>query len=288
MRFAIYLAASAAVASAISLPVRQADVDESLTCDVEADQDFLDYSEQMRIQESSEPDASTAAAAAAVTNVDIWFHVVAVDQTPDGGWVSDDKINQELANLNNAFEPHGFHFAKQGITRTVNVQWSTNDGEVVQPMGQALRKGQANTLNVYIVKSLGKNAGVSISRKQVCTIPRKGWSQTNFPIGDGCRIKAGGLPPSTYQDVLIHETGHWFGLLHTFAGNSCSGPGDHVDDTPAHLKNKKCDEASDTCPGQPGRDPVHNYMNYTPPGCLNEFTKGQEKRMRSFWKVRTS
>lgn len=80
-----YLAAFASIASALSLealPKRQAD--ESFTCDVKPTQDFLDYSEELRVQESNEGDFSTDA----VITVNTWFHVVAVDRTPGGGWVS--------------------------------------------------------------------------------------------------------------------------------------------------------------------------------------------------------
>lgn len=80
--------------------------------------------------------------------------------------------------------------------------------------------------------------------------------------------------------VLISQ--HWLGLLHTFQTlvsdeDSCSpdeqGFGDFVDDTPIQAGPstglaESCTEylgngeAPDTCPDLPGRDDIHNFMNY--------------------------
>lgn len=75
-------------------------------------------------------------------------------------------------------------------------------------------------------------------------------------------------------------------LLHTFNGG-CS-PGDLVDDTNAqdsyYGRYTDCpNPLPDTCPGQPGLDPLDNIMDYAPVGCDDIFTRGQSQRMKEAW-----
>ena len=72
-------------------------------------------------------------------------------------------------------------------------------------------------------------------------------------------------------------------MFHTFQGG-CSGTGDSVADTPAHTQNLGCPTRDpDTCPGQSGSDPIHNYMSYSDDNCMTEFTENQYTRMRAMW-----
>ena len=84
-------------------------------------------------------------------------------------------------------------------------------------------------------------------------------------------------------DTLTHEAGHWLNLEHTFFGQ-CNKSGDFVDDTPPQKKpSSGCPEGNDTCPRQPGLDPIHNYMDYSDDDCITQFTPGQSQRMRDAW-----
>ena len=85
--------------------------------------------------------------------------------------------------------------------------------------------------------------------------------------------------------TLIHEMGHYFGVLHTFEPTGvCDGVGDFVNDTPAVKspgpKWVECDEPYDSCPDQPGIAAKDNYMDYFWQKCQNKFTPGQLVRLR--------
>lgn len=96
--------------------------------------------------------------------------------------------------------------------------------------------------------------------------------------------------------VLVHEMGHFLGLMHTFEtgtglelvdGSNCATTGDLVCDTEANPTDDSDDFDSDDCNyiGNPATDamgnfyvpPAQNYMSYSP--CKCEFTKQQYNRM---------
>ena len=79
----------------------------------------------------------------------------------------------------------------------------------------------------------------------------------------------------------MHEAGHWFALEHTFYGG-CNANGDAVDDTPAmKTPTSGCpaDGPKDTCPNDPGFDPIHNFMDYSYDQCYTEFPRGQAETL---------
>jgi hypothetical protein len=100
---------------------------------------------------------------------------------------------------------------------------------------------------------------------------------------DGVSINFSALPggplvPYDQGITLVHEIGHWLGLLHTFealssALGSCFGAGDFISDTPAESGvSFGCDKTLDTCPGIGGYDSVTNFMNYSDDCCMETFT----------------
>ena len=84
-------------------------------------------------------------------------------------------------------------------------------------------------------------------------------------------------------NTLVHEAGHYFGLLHVFEGSSCSGDGDGVEDTAQQSKptfgSCAANAAKATCP--PPLDNIANYMDYSDDSCMRVFTAGQVRLIRT-------
>ena len=118
-------------------------------------------------------------------------------------------------------------------------------------MKRSLRKGGANTLNVYSVGFTSHPGLLGYA-----TFP---WSYLSDRTNDGVvlyfkTLPGGGLTAYSLGRTLTHEAGHWLGLFHTFE-NGCSAPGDGVADTPAEATPAYgCPVRRDTCPGA-GQDP---------------------------------
>ena len=117
------------------------------------------------------------------------------------------------------------------------------------------------------------------------TFPKDAHSQVHM---DGVVIASGSMPGGLIEDFNLgftatHEVGHWAGLYHTFQ-NGCSTEGDGVADTPAQrFPTSGCPEGQDSCPTDPGLDPIHNYMDYSDDPCYTEFSADQSTRMTQQW-----
>jgi hypothetical protein len=142
-------------------------------------------------------------------------------------------------------------------------------------MKEELAVAPSHYVNVYICKlPLPYLAGRS-------TLPDE------FPEADpqhgvvlDYRTFPGGAPGLDLGHTLVHELGHYFGLLHTFQGG-CTEPGDSVDDTPAEADGAHgCPIGRDSC-AQAGVDPVTNYMDDSDDACTNNFTPLQAERMHA-------
>jgi|HigsolmetaAR206D_1030411.scaffolds.fasta_scaffold06679_2 hypothetical protein len=220
----------------------------------------------------------------ATTPIDVVVHVIAKDQTRAGGNIPQSMIDAQLRVLNDSFGGltggawTPFQFRLKKVNRVVNRAWYpiVPGGSAEIQMKRALRVGGKNTLNIYTGLIDGDLLGWS-------TFPQR----TLDPY-DGVVVLAESLPGGTEKsynkgDTAVHEVGHWLGLLHTFQ-DGCAGAGDLVDDTPAEAEpGFGCPTNRDSCPKDPGRDPVHNFMDYSVDDCMYEFTVGQAFRMLKAW-----
>ena len=86
--------------------------------------------------------------------------------------------------------------------------------------------------------------------------------------------------------TLVHEMGHYFGLLHTFQRGTCTEEGDDgVSDTPLESRSgSDCgadhsDYSRDTCTADAGTDPLWSFMDYSYDLCMIKFSDGQVDRI---------
>ena len=216
--------------------------------------------------------------------IPVWFHVIRSGTSASQGNLSATKINAQIKVLNDSYSgltggkgtDTPFRFTLAGVTRTTNSTWYNNcdSSGIESDMKSTLRHGGAETLNLY---SCNPGSGLL------------GWATfpswyAGDPLMDGVVILDQSVPggtatPYNEGDSATHEVGHWLGLYHTFQGG-CAKPGDAVGDTPAEADaNFGCPTGTDSCSTFRGRDPIHNFMDYTDDSCMFEMSTGQATRM---------
>jgi hypothetical protein len=221
-----------------------------------------------------------------IVTVNVYFHVINEGSSAEDGNVSDAQIQDQIDVLNDSFSgvtggaDTGYRFNLAGIDRTTNSNWFNLDywdidGE--EALKTELRQGGYGDLNIYSANLLDGILGWAY-------FPVEDPNESDMTF-DGVMALYSSLPggdaePYNEGDTITHEVGHWLGLYHTFE-NGCYEPGDEVDDTPFEAEPAfGCPGGSDTCP-QSGDDPIHNFMDYSDDGCMDEFTAGQGARMQA-------
>jgi hypothetical protein len=214
-------------------------------------------------------------------DVPVDVHVIHAGRAGD---VPGARIRRQIAVLNATFGGRlggadtGFRFALRGIDRTSNAAWYHHPEQHEPAMKSRLHRGGARTLNLYTADLGEQLLGWS-------TFP---WRYRGRAALDGVVVHVDALPGGSIPHYsrgfsATHEVGHWLGLFHTFQ-DGCDRPGDRVADTPPEREpGQGCPAGGrDTCPS-PGKDPVHNFMDYSYDTCMTEFTSGQSERMRAAW-----
>jgi hypothetical protein len=236
----------------------------------------------LRIAERAHPH-STARHASGVT-VSVFAHVL---RSKAGGGVPRRRVERQVDVLDDAYAGRQsplaarspFHFVLADVDVTTKRSWSRMDeGTVAEAHAKrALHRGDGTDLNLYISRIGSGSLGWATQPTELDLAPKMDGvviARHTLAGGSGGHYSSG--------DAAVHETGHWLGLFHTFAGK-CGGRGDLVADTPREGRpSYTCPGGRDTCTA-PGRDPIHNFMDYSYDSCMNQFTAGQVQRMRRSW-----
>lgn len=232
--------------------------------------------------------ARTATTSTPPVRVAVWIHVIRGTERGDRvlGRPGALKTYRQLkygfnGGQNPAMAGSGIIFRLRGVDFHTNNEWfhagplSAADNQ----MKRKLHRGYGWGLNIYL-------KAPKYSGDTLLGYSRFPWQYRYNRKLDGVTVHVDALSGGRYRgynhgDTLIHETGHWFGLLHPFEGG-CTGLGDGVADTPAEAAPAQgCPIGRDTCTAQPGVDPVTNFMDYGYDTCMNTFTPGQQARMKA-------
>lgn len=203
------------------------------------------------------------------------------------------QVDRQLTILNRAYDGAQsrrntrtrFRFYLASLDRTRNQRWyhASFFDAADRSARRHLHRGGLDALNLYIAAPRANDAGGAVLGYS--SVP---WVGHRRPRLDGVTIHRGSLRGRRFAqynrgDTAVHEVGHWLGLFHTFEGG-CTRRNDRVADTPAQARpSYGCPVGADTCARRWGRDPVHNFMDYSVDACMNRFTPGQVGRMMDNW-----
>ncbi|MCC6459120.1 MAG: gliding motility-associated C-terminal domain-containing protein [Saprospiraceae bacterium] len=225
--------------------------------------------------------------------------------------ISDTQVAQGIQDLNAAFANTGYYGNGDGAEtplrfclarRTPNGSASSGINRIVSPLTNLDKNTQDQALkdlsrwdptqyvNIWLVAEISSaSSGSGVA----------GYAYLATAHGlpyDGIVMEArwmGSSPAKT--GVLIHEMGHYMGLLHTFEGgcanDDCAENGDKVCDTPPDQSTaaspcgavqNSCQTDTDSGFSTDQNDMTINYMDYGDYNCYNAFTAGQSERMEYF------
>ncbi len=218
--------------------------------------------------------------------IPVYVHVIKGTHRGEGNPFGPKRVARLISILNGGFSgaqssfnvPTRYRFVLKHTDYTKRDGWyhAYLNGPRDQKAKRALHRGGAGSLNLYL------NAG-GPRNNDVLGWSRFPWQYAANPKLDNVSVNIAATPGGSARgynlgDTVIHETGHWMGLFHTFQGG-CGTQGDLVADTPAEAEpSYYCETTRDTCTA-PGLDPVRNFMDYSLDSCMNMFTAGQVSRM---------
>ena len=209
---------------------------------------------------------------AAVFRVPVYVHVL--QDSAGTNTVTEGNIRKTIQRLNRGFKKAGFVFRIKGIQTVVNDSWahiSDPNDSVTDDIPRALKMGPPTAANIFVT-DLDNLCGFA-------NLPYDESPLESMFLNPVCMVGGSGVGNF---DTIIHEMGHFMGLLHTFAPepDGCQSPGDEIPDTPYQKEYHFECGPFDTCPNLRGRDPTNNFMDYSEDKCKHIFTRSQIAVMR--------
>lgn len=215
-----------------------------------------------------------------VIDIPVYFNIFITDDGSQGN-IPNRFVDRQIEVLNNAYASTGFHFTLMRKKRIYSSEYYhlTQGSDQEWDSKLLYNVPGPNILNIYTGEGDGY-LGWSYFPEDA--VANEELNSVNLYYAS---LPGGEAEPYNKGDTLVHEVGHWLGLHHTF--NAGCGKhnkyGDGVQDTPAEAEPAFDCEVRDSCPGQRGNDPIHNFMDYTDDRCLTQFTAGQTDRMHAMW-----
>ncbi|KJX92741.1 unnamed protein product [Zymoseptoria tritici ST99CH_1A5] len=236
------------------------------------------HKHEMNVAIEAAADSFSAQAA----NVDVFVHVVTT--SAKSSRYTQSQVNRQIQAMNSAYSSMAISFNLIDTDFTVNNAWAAaGQGSSAElAMKQALKKGSYGDLDLYFLSDLGGGL------LGFCYFPVASPTTRDRQL-DGCINLADSLPGGSATNynmgyTAVHEVGHWFGLFHVFQGQSCSGAGDSVSDTPIQsTATSGCPVNKDSCPNAAGLDSIRNFMDYSYDSCMTGFSAGQSTRANSLY-----
>ncbi|QPG97187.1 hypothetical protein C2857_005926 [Epichloe festucae Fl1] len=220
-----------------------------------------------RQRNGSVPENSQRRAQPSPFHVDIDVYMFSILRSTSDASLTFEQVQTQMQVLNDSFKKVGFTFLLRDMLRIHHPDWPTNETARDESMYRMLHRGDYTSLNVYFVEKVDDMGALGSATFPISgKCDEHGWFRDGVVMQASAIANSVGDPPRSGK-ALVHEVGHWCGLLHTHS-TSCSGDdsgdGDFIDDTPVSIVQlATCEEGLDTCPNQPGLDPIHNHMSYS-------------------------
>ena len=175
-----------------------------------------------------------------------------------------------------------------GITRhnipVTGTSWNNNN--INSEIKPATKWAPNRYFNIYVVAIPGTTAAGGVVGYSNYPTPSLIGADRDGPVIDYRWFGGPGHPVSGWRPIT-HETGHFLGLPHTFAGSSCNSD-DGIADTPnaadatSEYVTLDCAAGYPTGPTSCSEEHLYvNYMDYVDENCYTSFTQGQVNVMRS-------
>ena len=228
--------------------------------------------------------------------IPVHWHVI--HKTDGTGRLSQQRIDEQMAVLNADFAGLTYK-GKSGLETSIrfevhgDIDYVENDDWFrVRSADDSIYKNSLNitpdrVLNIYSLVPLkddGSEGTLGYAR-----IPQTGTGDAEDGIvmlHSAVGGRENGYAPYDEGRTLVHEVGHYLGLLHTFQGGTCENEyvsssnnavtNDLVKDTPPHDEPDYGTSPSSPC-GVPS--PIENFMNYSQDIALTTFSAEQTNRM---------